>query len=90
MKSTKLIIYGKVQNVYLRKNIFLKATSLGLAGYVKNNPNGISVECLIQGNKRAINLLVEYIKSNPGSALVEKIKTEETEEKNKGFFEIIY
>ena len=86
MKSTKLVIYGKVQGVNLRSNILLKAQSLGINGYVKNNPDRISVECVLHSTPKNIHKMIDYIKSNPGRARIEDIKIKVLDlPKNKGF-----
>ena len=85
MKSTHLIVSGKVQGVFFRDSTRKKANELELAGYVKNLSNGI-VEIIVQGDEEKINELINFIKNNPGHSKVEEVKINYKElEKLDGF-----
>ena len=57
-KRLHLIIHGKVQGVLFRDNTRKEAQSLGLTGWVKNNPDG-TVEAMIEGEEDKLKDLFE-------------------------------
>jgi len=87
MKSLQMTISGRVQGVFFRANVRKKALELGLKGYARNLPNG-NVEIAVQGDGEKISELIHFIKSNPGAAKIEEIKTAEREPENFKGFEI--
>jgi acylphosphatase len=78
-----------VQGVFFRENTREKAESLGLKGWVKNNPDG-SVEAVFEGEEAMIEEIIEFCKKGPiGSRVIDiKINTEPVE--NLKNFEIRY
>ena len=82
----RIKVYGLVQGVFFRFNTKEKAKELGLKGWVKNMEDG-SVEILVEGNEEKIKELIEWCKSGPGMARVDKVDVEEdvTKEKLKKF-----
>ncbi len=87
MKSTHLIVSGKVQGVFFRANVKKKAEELNLKGYAKNIQDG-TVEIAAEGNEEKIKELIEFIKKGPGIAKVENIKIKNKESENFKDFEI--
>jgi len=84
------IIYGKVQGVgfrYFTKNV---ANSLGVKGWVRNNPDG-TVEVLACADKETLERFLDKLRVGPPLSNVESIKYEFKEEEG-GFnnFEIRY
>jgi len=72
IKTYRLTIKGKVQNVGFRHWFSDLAISLGLNGYVQNN-NKDEVEAIVQGNIENILNITEKCKDGPDLALVEGI-----------------
>lgn len=73
MKKTAFIrLYGIVQGVGLRYQVYRKATELGLKGYAKNLVDG-SVEIEAEGDERDILSLLDFIKNDIRYARVEDI-----------------
>lgn len=66
---------GRVQGVFYRARAQKKANDLGLAGWVKNNPDG-SVTACAQGPENKIKDFIEWCKKGPDSADVKEIKSE--------------
>ena len=54
IKTYRLIIKGKVQDVGFRHWFSNLAISLGLNGYIQNQNNKDEVEAIIQGNMESI------------------------------------
>ena len=73
IKTYRLIIKGKVQNVGFRHWFSDLAISLGLNGYVQNNINKDEVEAIVQGRIDDILNIAEKSKTGPKLALVEGV-----------------
>ena len=73
LKTYRLIIKGKVQEVGFRHWFSNLAISLGLNGYIQNQQNKDEVEAIIQGNIDSILNIAEKSKNGPELALVEGI-----------------
>ena len=72
-KSACIYICGIVQGVGMRYQVFRRATSLGLFGYVKNMLDG-SVKIEVEGDETAILSLLDYVKNDVRWAKVETTK----------------
>ncbi|MBI4139703.1 acylphosphatase [Candidatus Woesearchaeota archaeon] len=84
MKTIRVKIYGKVQNVNMRSSICQKALVLGIKGYVKNNPDNIAiVDSVFQADEKKLSEMIDFIKSSPGRSGVEDVKIETL--KSEGF-----
>ncbi len=66
---------GIVQGVYYRYNTKRKADELGLAGTVRNRPDG-SVEVVCEGDEKKIERLIEWCGHGPEGAFVKKVDVE--------------
>ena len=73
IKTYRLIIKGKVQNVGFRHWFSDLAISLGLNGYVQNKYNKDEVEAIVQGEMESILSISEKAKNGPKMALVEGV-----------------
>ena len=73
IKTYRLIIKGKVQNVGFRHWFSDLAISLGLNGYIQNKQNKDEVEAIIQGDIQSILSITEKAKTGPEMALVEGV-----------------
>jgi acylphosphatase len=72
MTRVSVVIYGKVQGVAFRHYTCQRALELGVTGWVRNLPDG-AVEGLFEGDDGAVADLVEWCRSGPPAALVERI-----------------
>ena len=79
----RLIIRGRVQGVWFRGSTRREAFSLGLAGWVRNLPDG-SVEAVVEGPEDRVRRLVSWCKTGPPAAKVSWV--EEIREPWKGEF----
>ena len=73
IKTYRLIIKGKVQNVGFRHWFSDLAISLGLNGYIQNKQSKDEVEAIIQGDIQSILSITEKAKIGPEMALVEGV-----------------
>jgi len=70
--ALRLIVHGRVQGVFYRDWTARNARELGLAGWVRNRPDG-TVEALLQGEEAGVRRMVELMRSGPPRAQVERI-----------------
>jgi acylphosphatase len=70
-----LLISGDVQGVFFRANTRKFANDLGVAGWVRNLPDGM-VEVVAEGRKPLLDRLVEFCKNGPQGAHVDEIEIE--------------
>jgi acylphosphatase len=68
-------ISGQVQGVFFRDSTRQKAEELGLAGWVRNIPDG-RVEALFEGPSEGVREMVRWCKEGPSHADVEDVDTE--------------
>ncbi len=69
MKTTHIIVTGRVQGVGFRYFTVRCANDLSLCGWVRNLPDG-SVEAVIQGQDEKIEEMIGLLKQGPGAANV--------------------
>lgn len=74
----RVVIRGRVQGVFFRAEAAERARSLGLAGWVRNNPDG-TVEAVFQGDRDRIESMVAWCRRGPAAASVEDVEVEWTE-----------
>lgn len=79
-----IFVSGKVQGVFFRQNTKRQAQSRGVSGWVSNLPDG-RVEAVFEGEKDAVNAVVDYCRHGPSFAKVEHVDV--TVEDFKGEFE---
>lgn len=76
MTRVSVNVYGLVQGVAFRHCTFRRAQELGVTGWVRNLPDG-SVEGLFEGDDRAVTALVDWCRSGPPAAQVERLDVRE-------------
>lgn len=72
MKRVRVRIHGRVQGVFFRSETQSRARSLGLAGWVRNSPDG-SVEAVFEGRPEAVESMVAWCERGPSGALVDHV-----------------
>ncbi|MBA7623101.1 Acylphosphatase [subsurface metagenome] len=75
LASVQATVYGRVQGVFFRSFVSRQATQLGLTGYVRNLPDGRTVEVHAEGERQQLAELLSYLKIGPPGAKVEKVET---------------
>jgi acylphosphatase len=71
-KAITAAVSGRVQGVGYRYAVVHLAERLGLAGWVRNAPDG-SVEAWAQGDEPALRQLIAFLRQGPRSALVRSV-----------------
>jgi acylphosphatase len=79
--SFHAIIEGEVQGVGYRFFVHRHAKRLAVKGFVRNLPDG-TVEVLAEGEREALNELLELLKEGPPAAFVRDVKVEWLPPKN--------
>ena len=74
MVCKRVVVRGLVQGVFFRDTCRSEATRLGVAGWVRNCPDG-SVEAVFEGEPEAVSAMVRWAGEGPRSARVEQIET---------------
>ena len=72
-KRISLLITGKVQGVGYRYSVKLKAESMAIRGYVRNQLDG-SVFVTVQGENTAVENFVKWCYKGPSAALVRGVE----------------
>lgn len=72
-------ITGRVQGVSYRASARDQAQRLGLAGWVRNTPDG-AVELLASGPDDAVTVLMDWCRQGPSRAEVKSVDTRPAEE----------
>lgn len=70
---------GRVQGVFFRAFAERVAKQLGVAGYVRNLPDG-TVEVQAEGEKGQLEELLGYLKKGPPHSLVDRVDVSWSEE----------
>ena len=68
-------VSGQVQGVFFRDSTRQKAEELGLAGWVKNLPDG-RVEAVFEGPSDRVREMVRWCEEGPRNASVEDVNTD--------------
>ncbi len=75
LASLSATVHGRVQGVFFRDFVRRHASSLGLTGFVRNLPDGASVEVVAEGETGTLEQLLDYLKVGPATARIEKVET---------------
>lgn len=73
MKRVRVIASGRVQGVFYRATCARLARRLGLGGSVRNLPDG-RVEAAFEGPESLVDEMVDWSRSGPDLALVERLE----------------
>lgn len=87
MTARRAVVLGRVQGVGFRYFAVRAARELGVAGWVRNLPDG-SVETLVEGEEAAVELYLERLKQGPSASRVERVAVEDRPEEGLSSFEI--
>ena len=76
LASLQAVVRGRVQGVFFRAFVEEHARELGLTGYVRNLPDGRSLEVVAEGPSDRLEELASYLRVGPPSARVDQVVTE--------------
>jgi len=86
-KAVGATVTGRVQGVSFRYYAVEQARSLGVTGWVRNEPDG-SVALHAEGADDAVDALVEWCRSGPALARVRNVAVREANETGATTFEV--
>ena len=79
LASLSVRVHGLVQGVYFRSFVQRQAQTLGLTGYVRNLPDGVTVEIQAEGDREKLDELASRLKVGPPGARIDRIEIEWSE-----------
>ena len=80
MKITRrLRISGRVQGVFFRESMRLRAEQLQVTGWVRNCADG-TVDAIAQGDAFMVGRLIEWAQRGPDSAKVDRVELESVDD----------
>ena len=88
MIRRRVVVRGHVQGVFFRDTARRIATRHGVAGWVRNNPDG-SVEAVLEGEPEAVEVLVRFMHEGPRGADVRSVDVEEEEPEGASAFSVV-
>ena len=70
VETRRYVVSGRVQGVGFRAFVQTRARALGLTGYVRNLPDGRSVEAVAAGPAASLDALAAAMREGPGGSHV--------------------
>ncbi len=83
----RVTVQGKVQGVFFRDSTRRCASDVGVAGWVRNCPDG-TVEAVFEGPVEAVDRAVDFCRNGPSSAHVESVDVADEEPEGLSGFEV--
>jgi acylphosphatase len=74
----RVVVHGNVQGVFFRDSTEEEANRQGVAGWVRNRDDG-TVEAVFEGDSDSVDQLVEFCRSGPSRADVERVEVDDEE-----------
>jgi acylphosphatase len=68
----RIVVQGHVQGVFFRETARRHALAAGVAGWVRNLADG-TVEAVFEGERAPVEQLVEFARSGPRGARVDRV-----------------
>lgn len=87
MIRRRVVVHGLVQGVFFRDSTRREAAARGVAGWVRNRPDG-TVEAVFEGEPGAVQALVEFCRRGPRRAQVERLEVSEEPPEGLRSFEV--
>ncbi len=85
--ARRVSVHGRVQGVFFRDTTRRRAQSAGVAGWVRNRPDG-AVEAHFEGDAEAVERLVSFMREGPRGAEVERVDVAGVEPQGLTGFEV--
>ena len=87
MQRRRVVVRGHVQGVFFRETLRRRAASASVSGWVRNRPDG-AVEAVLEGERDAVERLVEFCREGPRGARVDWVDVVAEEPEGLTGFEI--
>ena len=86
-KRAHVVVSGRVQGVFFRAEAAQRARAWGLGGFVRNTSAG-RVEAAFEGDPAGVDAMVEWCRTGPPLAAVERIEVSEEEPRGEREFRV--
>jgi acylphosphatase len=87
VKRAEVVVRGAVQGVFFRAETRNRASSLGLAGFVRNASDG-SVVAVFEGADERVDSMVDWCRRGPRGARVDEVEVSWSESQDEDGFTI--
>lgn len=74
--AARVVVRGRVQGVFFRDACGREARAAGVAGWIRNRPDG-AVEAWFEGDAQAVDKLVTWCREGPSQADVDSMEVSE-------------
>ena len=74
LERRRVVVRGRVQGVGFRLFAVRVAREMGLSGFVRNLPDGLSVEAVAQGESERVRQFVGALREGPGGSFVSEVE----------------
>jgi acylphosphatase len=69
VQRRRVVVQGHVQGVFFRETTRRRAQAAGVSGWARNLPDG-TVETVFEGEREAVERLVQFVREGPRGARV--------------------
>ena len=83
----KVTSHGRVQGVFFRDSARERARTHGVAGWIRNTPDG-AVEAILEGPPDAVDCVTRFLKAGPPDAEVERTEVDDERPEGLSGFEV--
>lgn len=83
----RVVVHGDVQGVFFRDTARRQAATRGVAGWVRNCPDG-TVEAVFEGDPDAVESMVRFAREGPRGARVERVDESDEQPEGLSGFEV--
>ena len=87
MQRRRVLVQGHVHGVFFRETTKRRALAAGVVGWVRNRADG-TVEAVFEGEREAVERVVDYMREGPRGARVDWVDVESEEPTGLAGFEI--
>jgi acylphosphatase len=87
VQRRRVVVQGHVQGVFFRETLRRRAAPASVAGWVRNRADG-AVEAVLEGERDAVERLVEFCREGPRGARVDWVDVVAEEPEGLAGFEI--
>ena len=88
MQRRRVVVQGHVQGVFFRETTKRRALAAGVAGWVRNRSDS-AVEAVFEGEREAVERLVDYVREGPRGARVDWVDVEAEEPEGLDGFDVL-
>jgi acylphosphatase len=83
----RVVVHGFVQGVFFRDSVRRLAERGGVFGWVRNNRDG-TVEAVLEGDAESVERIVDFCRSGPRGAHVDRVDVYEEEAEGASGFSV--